>query len=157
TLVVSPNGMPVENGTALLSAMNTISNASPSASNPWLLKLEPGNYDLGSQALTLISFVDLEGSGEGTTTISSTVASPSFPPTQGTLIMAANSEARFVKVVNSGAGYKQIGILVSSGVANARLFHLTANASAPGGSGSYGLFNIGGDVTVQKSTLSASG
>src|SRR5690348_11115783 len=70
TVVVSPNGTPVQNGLALLSAMNTISNSNPSVSNPWLLKLEPGQYDLGNQTLTLQPYVDLEGSGEGTTIIS---------------------------------------------------------------------------------------
>jgi hypothetical protein len=156
TVVVSPNGTPSQNGTALLSAMTTISNASPSAANPWLLKLEPGNYDLGSSALVLKPYVDLEGSGEGTTTISSTIVSTSFPPAQGTLVMASNTEARFVRLLNSGnkdTSYisYNTAILVGSGMSNVRVIHVTTNVL--GGNRSYGFFNDGGTVTIKDSSL----
>jgi hypothetical protein len=71
TLLVSSNGSSIQNGSALLGAMSIISSSNPTAANPYLLKLEPGSYDLGNQSLTLLPYVDLEGSGEGTTTISS--------------------------------------------------------------------------------------
>lgn len=155
TVVVSPDGTPTQNGTALLSAMNTISNASPSAANPWLLKLEPGIYDMGSNALALKPYVDLEGSGEGTTLISSTVASSNFPPAQGTLVMASNTEARFVKITNSGTSTYSTAILVGSSVSNAKVTHVTTTVAGSGWS--YGLVNDGGKLSVQDSTLSATG
>jgi hypothetical protein len=155
TVVVSPNGTPAQNGSALLSAMNTISNASPSAANPWLLKLEPGNYDMGSSALILKPYVDLEGSGEDTTLISSTVASSSFPPAQGTLVMASNTEARFVKITNSGTGTYSTAILVGSSVSKARVTHVTTVVAGSGWS--YGLINDNGKFSVQESSLSATG
>ncbi len=156
TVVVSPNGTATQNGTALLSAMTTISNSNPSASNPWLLKLEPGSYDLGSSALMLKSYVDLEGSGEGTTIISSTVGTSNGPPTLGTVIAASNTEIRFLKIANAGSLQYQAAVNIPSSASNVRLTHLTAVSSS--GSGfTYGLFNAGNPTTVQNSTFIASG
>jgi hypothetical protein len=62
-------GTAQENGTALLNALNGITTAS--ATNPYLLKVEPGIYDLGTGTLTMKQFVDVEGSGQRITTISS--------------------------------------------------------------------------------------
>ena len=45
--------------------------ATPSATNPWLVKMEPGIYDLGDEALVMRPFVDIEGSGQGVTSITS--------------------------------------------------------------------------------------
>lgn len=62
-------GSPSANGAALISAMNGLS---PSAASPYLVKLEPGTYDLGSETLPLKAYVDLEGSGEERTIVSKT-------------------------------------------------------------------------------------
>lgn len=91
TVLVSPSAAndPTQNGTALITAMTLISNSSPSAANPYLLKVEPGNYYI-TTALTLKPYVDLEGSGAGTTVISSTLGSGTNPPATATLIAASN-------------------------------------------------------------------
>src|SRR5690348_10773809 len=73
TFQIGSGGTPTQNGAALLAARDVISNSKPSVSNPYLIKLEPGSYDLGNQNLVLLPFVDLEGSGEGVTIISSTI------------------------------------------------------------------------------------
>lgn len=155
TVVVSPNGTPSQNGSALLAAMNTISNSNPSASNPWLLKLEPGNYDLGNSALVLKSFVDLEGSGEETTIISSTINTNTIPATTGTLVVASNSAVRFVQIANTGAGTYQVAAFIPIGITNVHFSHTIVNTS--GGSLSNALFNAGGSVNIQFSTITASG
>jgi hypothetical protein len=135
--------------------MTTISNSNPSNSNPWLLKLEPGNYDLGNQALAMLPYVDLEGSGEDITIISSTVGSASNPVI-GTLNAASNSEVRFLQVLNSGPATYQAAINVPLGVTSTRLTYITTNAS--GSNNNYGFYNIsGGTVTIQNATLNASG
>jgi hypothetical protein len=77
TVVVSPKGTAAASGTALKDALAGITDAS--ASNPYLLHLEPGIYDLGSAELTMKRFVDIEGSGQNVTTIRST--STTFAPT----------------------------------------------------------------------------
>lgn len=75
TVLVSPvPGNPVASGTALQAALAGI--ASPSATNRWLLKIEPGIYDVGSTSLQMRSWVDIEGSGIGVTTIRGSVADP---------------------------------------------------------------------------------
>lgn len=157
TLIVSPNGTPTQNGTALLAAMTLISNSNPSASNPWLLKLEPGNYDLGSASLALLPYVDLEGSGEGTTFISSTIGTPgSFPPTSGTLVAAANSEVRLVTISNAGSATNQAAVYVPAGVTNTRFNNFTAKTFSSG-TFHFGLYQSNGTVSVTNSTLTASG
>jgi hypothetical protein len=66
TVIVAPGGPDaLSNGLALRNALAGITSAS--ATNPFLLKIEPGVYDLGSTPLSLKPFVDLEGSGQGVT------------------------------------------------------------------------------------------
>lgn len=155
TLIVSPNGTPTENGSALLAARNIISNSNPSATNPWLLKLEPGNYDLDNQSLTLLPYVDLEGSGEDTTTISSTISSPGLPPTAATLVAASNSEVRSLKVANSGSNPYQVAVMITNSNI-ARFSHFTASTSSTGSSLAVGLANNGATLTLNNSTISVS-
>lgn len=177
TFLVSSGGTPTQNGTALLQSMTLISNTSPSAANPYLLKLEPGSYDLGNQNLTLPPYVDFEGSGEDITTITSSFSSQTY----GSLNVDSNSEVRFLTVANAGAGSSNIAVTVSgSGTAPARFSHFSARVStsvnnapgyalinsanlslvdstliASGGLNSYALYNRG-IATLNNSTLSAS-
>ncbi len=156
TLLVSSNGSPTQNGTALLSARDIISNSNPSALNPYLLKLEPGQYDLGNQSLVLLPFVDLEGSGEDMTVISSTIGSDFFSPGNGTLIVVSNSETRFIKITNSGAAPNQIAVYVlPNATNNVHFTHLTT--SVTGGVNNFGLGNNNGNLTLTNSTLNATG
>ncbi len=54
-----------------LTAMNNVSSwcGSPGASNPCMVKIMPGIYNLNGNTLSMIPYVDIEGSGIGTTTI----------------------------------------------------------------------------------------
>jgi len=54
-----------------VSAMNDLATwcGTPSANNPCLVKILPGIYDIGSTSLTMINYVDVEGSGENVTKI----------------------------------------------------------------------------------------
>lgn len=154
TIIVSPVATATQNGTALLAAMTTISSASPSVTNPWLLKLEPGQYDLGSSALTLLPYVDLEGSGEGTTLISSTVGASGL--NTATLVLASHSQARFLSVANSGTHNYQLAIFTPASAPNASVVQLTATASG-GSFTNAGLYNLSSGITLQNSTLTGSG
>lgn len=80
TITVSPvivGGAPdpIQSGTALLAAVAGITTAS--ATNRYLIKLEPGVYDLGASTITLPPFVGMDGSGSQNTVIVST-PSPGF-------------------------------------------------------------------------------
>lgn len=153
TVVISPNGTPLQNGTALLSALATISAANPSPDNPYLVKLEPGAYDLGNLALVLPPYTDLEGSGEGMSVISSTVnTTNASAPKTGLVVASSDNEIRFVRLANPANGNYMTAIFVTDSAATLRLLHVTALASGGNGSAS-GLYNNGGSVTVEDSTL----
>jgi len=172
TLIVSPDPDPVEAGRSLREVVSGI--ADPSATNSFLVKIEPGLYDLDAHSLTLRPYVDIEGSGQGVTTITSTISGGS-----GTVVGANNSELRFVTVKNTGGPGEgpQVAALFSEGT-SPRYTHLTAvasggtendaihisngapvlsyvTASASGGSRSTGVANFGGLLTAANSTLSA--
>ncbi len=139
-----PGNSAIANGTALLNALNGITDASDT--NPYVLKLGPGIYDLGtcdtsgtppfSCVLYMKEFVDIEGSGEKTTKITGAIdGTASLPPIAGTVMGANNAELRFLTVENTSAGSYVIAILNSS--KSPSILHVTATAS---GTASY---NIG--------------
>src|ERR1041384_6430129 len=76
TVLVSPvPGDPIASGTNLRNALDNI--PSPSSTNRWLVKIEPGIYQLQGNALSMRPWVDIEGSGIGVTTIR--LAAPTTP------------------------------------------------------------------------------
>lgn len=99
TIVVGPVGTPVQNGAALRSALESITGAS--GGNRYLLKIEPGNYDLGSTPLQMKDFVDIEGSGAPATDIWTGAFNTD---TIATIISDAVAELRFLRVLNFGMG-----------------------------------------------------
>lgn len=119
-VVVSPVGSATDNGNALLAALAAITTSS--CSNPFLLKLEPGVYDLGSNHLTLKECIDVEGSGEQTTTIQ---ASGSASANTGAVVGASNTELRHLTVRSTGG---TAAVAIHSN-ATLRLSHVTALAS----------------------------
>lgn len=150
TILVSPQAgaNETQNGTAILTALNSITNAS--ASNPYLLQIEPGVYDLGTNNLTMKPYVDLQGSGENVTQIS---AAASGASSEATLIGSNNSEVRDLTVTNrGGAGYAQ-AILAGAGINNSfKVNRVTINAGN-GSTYSAGIFNNQGSPLIQNSTI----
>ncbi len=68
-VVVKADATDTANGTALLSALSDITDAA--VDNRYLLQLEAGNYDLGVSYINMKAFVDLQGAGMNSTTITS--------------------------------------------------------------------------------------
>src|ERR1041384_2145095 len=94
TVLVSPvPGDPIASGTNLRNALDNI--PSPSSTNRWLVKIEPGIYQLQGNALSMRPWVDIEGSGIGVTTIR--LAAPTTP-TVPTISGASNAELRMLTV-----------------------------------------------------------
>jgi hypothetical protein len=100
-------GTTTDNGTALLDALElatiTAINGAPSGSNPYLVHLAPGIYDLNGASAQLHDFVYLEGSGKGATWVTSNVNLS----TGATINLANNSAVRHLSVQNyntSGTG-----------------------------------------------------
>jgi hypothetical protein len=182
TVVVSPVGTNAENGTALLDALTGITDAS--ASKPYLIHIEPATYDLGNGSLSMKPFVDIEGSGELNTVITSGVSAglPCSPLVVGTVNGASNAEMRFLTVRNTGTDVCSSAIFNKN--ASPRLTHLTAEATgvghtksavvndnsfptmtdvtatastAPGSSFAYAVFDNGSSPTMTDVTATASG
>ncbi len=168
TVVVSPGASPLASGNALLSALAAITTAS--ATTPFLLKIEPGVYDVNATTFLMKPFVDVEGSGEGVTKITG-IGNASN--TVGTVQVVGNSELRHLTVENRGGasfakalfvdgGSPSIqhvtviafgGTIESQGLfvqnnATASVRHVSATASATGSATSFAVLNILGSASV---------
>lgn len=147
TLIVSPDPDHVLAGRMLMQAVAGITDASPA--NPYLVKIEPGIYDLESNSLFMRPHVDIEGSGEGVTTITSALGSGS-----GTVVGANNSELRYVTVRNTGEASQQV-VAIFTESTSPRLSHVTAIGT--GGSENYGVHTSNGTPVLSDVTATASG
>lgn len=86
-----------------VAAVNSITNAS--ASNPYLVKIMPGVYNLGSTGIQMKPYVDIEGSGESVTKITGAIYFTSAP-VLAVVLGAPNAELRSLTVENTGGnGY----------------------------------------------------
>ena len=153
TVVVSPVGTDAENGTALLDAISNITDAS--VSKPYLLHIEPATYDLGNGSLRMKEWVDIEGSGELNTVITSGVDG-GLCGDQGTVNGADNAEMRFLTVRNT-ASFCSTAIKNNS--ASPRLTHLTAESTggSPPNSLRAAVLNNNSSPTMTDVTATASG
>lgn len=153
TVVVSPisGGTDTQNGTALLNALAGITSAS--ATNPYLIKLEPGVYNLGNTSLQMKSYVDIEGSGEGLTTILGALGTANDLK----LIKGANnSELRFLTLNVVGNDYDINQVTAISNLfldASFRVTHVTITGSGGGGGIVRGIENLSSSITIQDVTI----
>jgi hypothetical protein len=139
TIVVSPvPGDPAASGEALIASLASIQDASET--NPYLVRMEPGVYDLGEGTLAMKSHVDVEGSGPGVTLLVSSG--------DQVVLAASRSELRDLKVHAVGG----IGIL-NAGTA----FSLNGVSVLAEGKSSLALFNEGalGSLLIRDSVLDA--
>jgi hypothetical protein len=154
TIVVSPVGTDTQNGTALLAVVASVT---PSEASPYLLKIEPGRYDLGSQTLRLKPFLDVEGSGWVTdvTRTGRYTLKASTVTVQG----ADGATLRDLQVTNYVTSDMGTSTAISApGVGGLRLQGVKAVATNAGGLGQAVALGIaGGDTTVVDSELAAQG
>ena len=126
----------------------------PSATNPCLLKIMPGVYDIGTSTVVMQPYIDIEGSGQNVTVITGTVSSGFFPPINGVVNGASNAEIRFLTVKNTGGVGYHVAILNSS--ASPAMTNVTATASG-GTTSSLGVYNSSSSPTMTNVTATASG
>ena len=142
--VVSAVGMPTQNGQALQGALAGITGTSQS--NPYLLKIEPGHYDLGSCNLPIKESVDVEGSGEQVTRLTSAIESDA-----GTKSGASNVELRFLTVENTSASGAASGAATGATSGSPlRLTHVTTHG------GLARVMNIDSSATIRDSVIEGS-
>jgi hypothetical protein len=149
TVLVSPLGTPTQNGTALLAALASITDAS--ADKPALLKIEPGIYDLGSSTLQMKPYIDIEGSGEGVTKL---LGARRGDLNAGAINGADNAELRLLSItVASGTGAFAVAILNSN--ASPHITHVTASSD---GDTSYAIAIVSGaHPQIESVTATATG
>ena len=149
TVLVSPvPGNPVASGTALQNALAGIS--SPSDTNRWLLKIEPGIYDLQSGSLQMRSWVDIEGSGVNVTTIRSS---------QTTIVGASNAELRMLTVEAIGNQFGSPGpevIAMFNENANPRVYRVKFKTQGPN-SETWGMRNFSSAPKIEECEFNVSG
>jgi len=119
--VVPPGDTPLIGGENLRLALQSINKVS--AEEPWLLFLEPGVYDLGSQGLQLRPFIHLQGSGQALSTVRSRSSG-------ATLVTAANTELRALTVEQVGGGDESIALSTDTPLFRARDVVLVAREGA---------------------------
>ena len=149
TVLVSPvPGNPVASGTALQNALAGIS--SPSDTNRWLLKIEPGIYDLQAGSLQMRPWVDIEGSGINVTTIRSS---------QTTIRGASNAELRMLTVEaignQSGSPAPEV-IAMFNENANPRVYRVKFKTQGPN-SETWGMRNLSSAPKIEECEFSVSG
>ena len=126
----------------------------PSATNPCLLKIMPGVYDIGTGTLQMQQYVDIEGSGENTTIIQGTLDSG----TAGVVNGASFAEIRLLTIKSTGAGANKYA-MYNNGV-SPKVTNVTAIAtgsSTSTGTGARGFSNTGSTLTMTNVTAEASG
>lgn len=144
TIIVNSGGATTaDNGTALLNAIQSISDNS--ATNPYLLKLEPGTYDIGTQLL-MKPYVDIEGSGGAATVIRR-------QSTGGVLFGADGAQIRQLTItgVSSVSSIVAVGGNTTTTFDDVKMF-----VTAAAGGNSFALDCLGTCV-IRDSMLSASG
>ena len=151
--VVAPSGGDYTNPATAMGAYNSWC-GTPSATNPCLLKIMPGVYDIGTSTVVMQPYIDIEGSGQNVTVITGTVSSGSLPSTNGVVNGANNAEIRFLTVKNTGSGTYVAAILNSS--ASPTMSNVTATASG-GTFDNYGVYNSSSSPTMSNVTATASG
>lgn len=131
-VVVSPVGTEIENGSALIDARLSITDAS--ATNRYLLKIEPGVYDIGSNWLSLSSYIDIEGSGENVTKVKGNDSYSVVYADRFNVI--DETELRLLTIERAG-GTSTYAIAVNISEATVKLTNVTLSAS--GGTYNYGV------------------
>ena len=150
TVVVKPVGTPRKMGSCC--SLRWPASADASASNRYLLKIEPGVYHIGGNSLRMKEFVDIEGSGELVTRIESSGFAESL---HGTVITWNDAELRSLTVSCDGGGVDDIALALLNDYRPATLSHVTLEAYN-GLSATYGMFN-NYLTTVQVDTVTVIG
>lgn len=123
TIVVSPVGSASANGSALLNAVGDITGAS--ASNPFLVVIEPGTYSL-DQVLVVPSNVHLRGAGQDVTRITRTgnIDLFSFEAVK----LSSSTSLKELSVLAFGGGSGRIRAIQFNQSGEARIHRVTARA-----------------------------
>jgi pectin methylesterase-like acyl-CoA thioesterase len=100
-------------------ALTSITNAS--ASNPYVIKVMPGVYDLGAATVQMKPYVALEGSGNDNTIITSTINNADWNTCAvGTITMADNSSVKNLQVINTAPDVNNVYLFAGIALNNVK-------------------------------------
>lgn len=137
-------GNATASGTALINALAGITNAS--AAKPYVLKIEPGIYDLGTTMLNMKPYVDIEGSGQQATIIQGAGGEDfNIAVVNG----APSSELRDLQVKSTGRPTDGVAIPILISSADTHIRRVTATSSGPSTCSLWGIrtFNASSEIT----------
>ncbi|MCU1366029.1 MAG: hypothetical protein JWN39_1668 [Ilumatobacteraceae bacterium] len=147
-----------------IAALNSIT--TNSATNHYLIRIAPGTYDTGTTGVVLKNFVDIEGSGQGTTVITCQCAGGASPATDGStatlraelpvVVASTTSEVRDLTVVNRGGGAGGVAIWAGNTAGTVSLRNVTATASGASNT-NIGVFSDQAVLTLDGVTGQATG
>jgi hypothetical protein len=135
--------------------------AAPSAGNPFVVRVMPGVYDLGTGSLQMKPYVDVEGSGPDNTIITSSNANVDGGTcTVGTVLMANNTSIRNIKIVNrapalNGAYVTVAALVFNNAKAKAEGISVLTGSNAAEGGQNDGIctFGVFADATLNNVTV----
>ena len=127
--------------TLLSAALAAITDAS--SSNPYVIKIAPGTY-VETSPVVLKGHVDVEGSGQGVTTITCSCDGDSVSLASAATVSAGEitAEIRHLTIANTGPN-TNVGVYMSGRYRNGVVFSMdNVTATAWGGSNNYGVYNL---------------
>jgi hypothetical protein len=139
-----------------VTAMNNYSSwcGTPSPTNPCLLKIMPGVYNIGANSVTMQQFIDIEGSGENVTVITGTNSNISGVLSGVLQGSDGNAELRFLTVKNTSSGTNAAAIFNFYSGSSLKMTNVTATVISSG-SNSYGIYNYSAYTTMTNVNVTA--
>ncbi|MDJ0655036.1 MAG: hypothetical protein QNJ40_12820 [Xanthomonadales bacterium] len=143
-IMVAPSGGDFTSVTAAVNAIGVDpSYPASSASNRYLVKVAPGEYD--NEDIDMKPYVDIEGSGQGVTVLRSVAGAGGITPDAATLVGADNAELRDITVeIEAAAPGNWIFAIYTATDTTFR----NVTASANGGDKARGMFIAAGGNAV---------
>ena len=139
----------------LSTALASISDAS--ASNPYVVRIAPGEYTETSP-VALKTYVDVEGSGQGVTTITCACGGADYDASSATVSAGdIAAEIRHLTINNTGGDTNSIGVHTEDVVdGTVSMLHVTATATG-GTTTNYGVNNYSSSPSMTNVTATATG
>ena len=142
---------------SLSEALDSINDAT--SSNPYVIKIAPGELHR-NRNVVLKNYVDVEGSGQNTTTINCACSSNNFDASSAVISAGAiTAEIRHLTINNTGGSNNYGFGVYTNGVADGSFSMLHVTATATGGTGNnFGVLNsLSSSPTMNNVTATATG
>ena len=125
---------------------------------PYVIRIAPGIY-IETSPVALKSFVDVEGSGQGTTTIECACSSDDWDASAAVMSATAiTAEIRHLTINNTGGGNDVSFGLYTNSVTNGSFSMDNVTATATGGSHfNYGVHNVSSSFSMNNVTATGTG